>query len=439
MDTTAWKSTCSHKITQITIIVITSFLLSCSESPHPISPSESGNIYGSGWSSTHGDAGNRDFSKSQVSQRVKLSWRRKFEGTINLGASFGDDGTIYITTSGDGCHVYALDKATGETKWCNDELNEFAVASGVLIDRNQRLFIADNERMYALDKNGSTIWKADIDGFPFSAQFTQTGRLIFVTHIGTIYVLDRKSGRTVLPPTKLSEDRKLPAFDPRACMRGTEDSPSANTPAFDPLSGNMYFTFWYPGASGAALIAMRYNEAPDPSLEMLWQNDDLPGGSASSPDISADGSTVYVNDNVSSIHAIDTRTGTLRWSFDIGYATGGSQSTSPDGYIMPGGGDGAKMMCLRDDGNKATLVWQSDTLENRGIVTQAVGNLALATLKIGTFQYELAIIDVRDGTIYDKNTMPGKPLFSVGTTVGNDGLILVPTFNGYLYAFEEEY
>ena len=423
---------------QISIVITTLFLLSCLESQDPISSPDSGNIYGNGWSATHGDAGNTDFSKSPVPQKVKLSWLRKFEGTINLGASFGDDGTIYITTSGEGCHVYALDRTTGETKWCNDELNQFAVASGVLIDRDQRCFIADDQGMYALDKEGSTIWKADIDGFPFSAHFTQTGRLIFITHVGTIYVLDRKTGRTILRPTKLAENMDLPLFDPRACMIGTEDCPCANTPAFDPFSGNLYFTFWYPGAAGAALVAMRYSETPEPYLEKLWQNDNLPGGSASSPDVSADGSTVYVNDNVRSIHAIDTRTGNLRWSYDIGYATGGSQSTSPDGYIMPGGGDGAKMMCLRDEGNRATLVWKSDTLENRGIVTQTFGHLALATLKIGTLKYELAIIGVRDGKIYDRNPMPGKPLFSVGTTVGRDGLILVPTFNGYLYAFTEE-
>lgn len=420
------------------IIVVAFVLFACSDSVPVISPPDSGNIYGAGWSATHGDAGNTDFSKTAIPKQVELSWFRKFDGTINLGASFGDDGTVYITTSGEGCHLYALDEATGKTKWCNDDLNEFAVASGVLIDRNQRLFIADNRRMYALDKKGNTIWKVDIDGFPFSAHFTQTGRLIFITHVGTIYVLDRKTGKTVLPPTRLSNSSETPAFDPRACMRGTKDCPCANTPAFDPVSGTLYLTFWYPDADAAALVAMRYTEAPEPLLETIWRNYDLPGGSASSPDLSADGRTVYVNDNVKSIHAIDTRTGTRRWSFDIGYAPGGSQSTSPAGYIIPGGGDGAKLMCVRDDGTNASLVWKSDTVENRGIVAQAANDLIIATRKLGTRAYELVIADVRDGHIYDNDVLPGRPLFSVGTTVGRDGLIAVPTFNGYLYMFRKE-
>ncbi len=421
------------------ILTIAAFLcMSCADGPPPLSPPESGNIYGSGWSATHADARNTDFSQQEISRQVKLSWYRKFSGTINLGGSFGEDGTIYITTSGQGCHLYALDKATGQTKWCNDELNEFAVSSGVLIDREQRLFIADNRRMYAFNQHGRKLWVMDIDGFPFSAQFTQTGRLIFITHVGTIYVLDRKTGRPIIAPKNLANTEQPPDFDPRACMRGTKDCPCANTPAFDTLTGTMYFTFWYPNMQAAALVAMQYTEAPHPALEILWQNDDLPGGSASSPDISADGKTVYVNDNVSSIHAIDAATGIRRWSFDIGYAPGGSQSTSPSGHIIPGGGDKATLMCIRDDGTNATLVWKSDSLQNRGIVTQTTGDLAIATLKIGRLRYELSIVDIRDGRIYDRDKLPGQPLFSVGTTVGAEGTILVPTFNGYLYAFDKE-
>jgi hypothetical protein len=93
-------------------------------------------------------------------------------------------------------------------------------------------------------------------------------------------------------------------------------------------------------------------------------------------------------------------------------------------------------MCLRDEGSHASLVWKSDTLQNRGIVTQTTGNTAIATAKVGTFAYELIICDVKDGKIFNRVALPGKPLFSVGTTIGQDSSILVPTFNGYLYSFK---
>jgi outer membrane protein assembly factor BamB len=433
----SWKSLSCSKCPHVFVVLIT--ILACDVNTDPSPPPDGDSVYGIGWSATHGDGANSDYSSISVPLMVKLKWWRKFDGTINLGPTSDKDGTVYVTTSAEGCHVYALEVKSGATKWCNDELNEFAVASGVLIDRDQRLFIADDHKMVALDNNGNRIWKADIDGFPFSAQFTQTGRLIFITHIGTIYVLDRTDGKPVLDPVKLLDPATpLPPFDPRACMRGTRDCPCANTPAFDPATGSLYFTFWYPDAAAASLVAMRFAEDSSPKLEMLWRNDNLPGGSASSPDLSGDGLTVYVNDNVNSIHAIESKTGTVRWSYNIGYAPGGSQSTSPDGYIMPGGGDGAKLMCIRDRGDSAELIWKSDTFENRGIVTQSAGGFALATIKTGSFAYDLMIIDVRTGEIYDADPLPGKPLFTVGTTVGNDSSILVPTFNGYLYSFGKD-
>lgn len=414
------------------------FLLSCGDPVTLLTPAESVDIYGTGWSATHADGANTDFSETNIPGQVELAWYKKFDGTINLGPSFGDDGTVFITTSGEGCHLYALDPVTGDTKWCSPKLNEFAVASGVLIDKDQRLFIADNQRMYAFDARGKILWSVGIDGFPFSAQFTQTGRLIFITHIGTIYVLDRKTGKEVLQPKKLIDsETAVRDFDPRACMQGTRDCPCANTPAFDNSTGNIYFTFWFPGASQASLVAMRYTEDSTPSLEMIWQNNQLPGGSASSPDLSYDRKTVYVNDNVNSVHAIDTKSGEVRWSYNIGYKPGGSQSTSPEGYILPGGGADAKLMCIRDNAVSASLIWKSDTLENRGIATQAEGGLAIATIKVGMLSYELVILNVSDGAILERHRLPAKPLFSVGTTVGVNGLILVPTFNGYLYAYKK--
>lgn len=48
------------------------------------------------------------------------------------------------------------------------------------------------------------------------------------------------------------------------------------------------------------------------------------------------------------------------------------------------------------------------------------------------------MIDVTSGTIIDREKLPGKTLFSVGTTIDIDGNIYVPTFNGYLFAFRPE-
>ena len=156
--------------------------------------------YGSGWSAAHADGGNTDYSPTIGPRNITLAWQRKFPGTINLGPTNNMDGQVYMTTSGGGCHLYALDSKTGETLWCSDEVNKFAVSSSALLDRDGRLFLADNEAMHAFNSSGELLWETPIEGFPFSAQFTQTGKLIFITCIGKIYVMDRNTGKNILEP-----------------------------------------------------------------------------------------------------------------------------------------------------------------------------------------------------------------------------------------------
>lgn len=415
-------------------------IISCNDSTQ-INNSTSGDDsnYGRSWSASHADSRNSDYSPVKGPRNITLAWQHKFAGTINLGPTNDENGRVYVTTAADGCHLYAFDNATGEILWCTDEVNEFAVASSALLDSHGRVFIGDNQAMYAFDVSGKLIWKTPIDGFPFSAQFTHTGHLIFITCIGKIYVLDNQTGKQILEPVELNPGKKYdPDMDVRACMRGTKECPCANTPAYDLNSGRFYFTFWTNDAALAGLRAMQYSEFPIPSIIPLWINESLPGGSGSSPDISSDGTRIYVNDNNGGVHAIDAHTGEIIWSFDIGYEAGGSQSTSPDGVIIPAGGDNAPLLCIADRGSKAELVWRIDMLQNRSVPTQSGGNLSYVTVKTGNMQNDIVVIDVASGSIIDRENLPGNTLFSVGTTIDTDGNIYVPTFNGYLFTFRPE-
>jgi outer membrane protein assembly factor BamB len=394
--------------------------------------------YGPGWPAVHADGHNTDYAGVRGARQLQPAWQRKFEGTINLGATTGKDGQVYITTSATGCHLYALDANTGETIWCTDEVNRYAVASSALLDREGRIFLADDEAMHAFDKKGNLLWETPIKGFPLSAQFTQTGRLIFITHIGNVYVLDRKNGKPLINGENLSPGMATGnSFDPIACMRGTEDCPCANTLAFDGKNGRFIFTYWQPGTANAALWAMQYTEKPMPAIVKLWENKALPGGSASSPDISSDGSRVYVNDNNGTLYSINAADGSIIWKYALGFDPGGSQSTSPEGYIMPAGAKGANLMCIKDKGDSASLVWKNEDWLNRGVATQAKGLVAYATVSsaAGRFHNDLLVLDVLTGKELDRHALPGTTIFTVGTTVGPKGNVYVPTFNGMLFAF----
>src|SRR5690606_21265229 len=126
------------------------------------------------------------------------------------------------------------------------------------------LYVADGKGMHGLDPTGAERWRTPLDGVPLSAQFTPDGHVVFVTHVGTVYVLDRATGAHVLDPVELID---FPPWTPgtglAACARGTEACPSANTIAVDQATGRLFFTLWEPGAAQAGLRAMSYTSTPE--------------------------------------------------------------------------------------------------------------------------------------------------------------------------------
>jgi outer membrane protein assembly factor BamB len=394
------------------------------------------NVYSPGWSTIHADGANTDYSPVAGPDQVELAWVRNFDGNMNVGATIDREGRLYLTENSADCNLHVLEPTTGATVWCSDEVDRFSSISSPLIDNEGRVFLADGEAMHAFDRDGNLLWEVPIEGVPLSAQFTQNGRLLFMTHIGRIYVLRRETGAPVLPVVELIPGATWdPSQGVLACAQGLEACPAANTIGIDISRGRFYFTFWAPGAPQAGLRAMQITESPTPTLTPLWTSDALPGGSASSPVISADGSRVYVNDNVDSVHALDAATGATIWSEPIGYASGGSPSMSPRGLIMPAGGGTSPLLAISDQGDHADRAWTRSDLLNRGLPTQTAGDRSYATVNAGGFTNDLLVIDTTTGAVLDRDAIPGTTIFSVGTTVGPDGSIYVPTITGDLYAF----
>lgn len=399
-------------------------------------PDQRSGAYAPGWSAVHADAANSNYDPKDGASDLTLAWSRKFDGLINLGPTSDGKGRVYVTTSGSGCRLHALDRATGRTIWCSDKVSTLAVASSPLIDRAGRLYLGDGQNMRSFDRDGRIRWTHPIIGVPLSAQFTPAGDLIFITHVGVIYVLKRETGEAVVAPYALVDK---PSFDPAqgatACMRGLPECPSANTPAMDLATGRFFFTFWAPGARNAGIRAMRITSGRSPHLVEEWRNDNLPDGSASSPDLSADGKRLYLTDNAGSLHAMDAATGRILWSLPIGFASGGAVSTSPQGLIMPAGGRGAALMAIEDRGDHGAILWREDALKNFGVATQTAGFKAYPTVTTGLGTADLLVVDTRTGAVLDRETIPGKPMFTVGTTVDQDGTVYVPSFRGELHAF----
>ncbi|WP_370307366.1 outer membrane protein assembly factor BamB family protein [Sinimarinibacterium flocculans] len=406
-------------------------------------------VYGSGWSAVHADAGNADYSPLPGAADLQPVWSRSFTGRcvphlpfcINLGPTSDAQGQTYVVLNAlSGCVLFALDSATGDTIWCSDEVDRFASISSPLIDREGHLYLADSEAMHAFDRDGSLLWESPIVGVPLSAHFTPGGNLIFITHIGHVHVLRRNDGSPVMPAVVLAPGLQYESGENvLSCATGRPQCPSANTPAIDLTSGRFIFTWWEPGAPQSGVRAMQLTEGASPLLTPLWSNESMSGGSASSPTLSADGSRVYVTDNGRELHALDAATGETIWRFDIGYAAAGSPSVSPHGLIMPAGGGalsgGGRVLAVQDRGDHAALAWRQGGWINGGISTQAAGNIAYVTdLQLAALPY-LVVVDTETGSELDRELLPGLQGFTVGTTVGHDGSVYVPSVLGELFAF----
>src|SRR5690606_28449038 len=101
--------------------------------------------YADGWSAVHADAANTDYSPVGVRAGDSLAWERRIEGrirfgplpwTMNLGPTHAPDGRLCLTSTWTGCHLRALDGATGELEWCNADLDVLTAVSSPLLDRD---------------------------------------------------------------------------------------------------------------------------------------------------------------------------------------------------------------------------------------------------------------------------------------------------------------
>ena len=100
-------------------------------------------LYAPGWSGIHADGRNSDYSPIAGADDLVPAWQQAFAGTINVGATFDERGQVLVTSTETGCHLAALDLATGARRWCSPVVDRFAVISSALVDLDGRLFVAD--------------------------------------------------------------------------------------------------------------------------------------------------------------------------------------------------------------------------------------------------------------------------------------------------------
>lgn len=397
-----------------------------------------------GWPGMHADARNSDTSSVAGARTISFDWSRPIGGPTATYASIASNGQIFLSAqTAAGCNVFSFQIDSGRKRWCA-RLAPGVASSTPVVDGAANSYIGEGGAMLSFNEHGQMRWRTPVSGTPRSAQFTGDGNLLVVTQLGQINVLDTQTGRTVAPLYDLIPE---PSFAdgvnvPRPpndqgldkCLVGSPECPVANTPAVDLESGKFYLTLWRPGATQASLVALRYHGGTEPRITEEWSTDALPGGSVSSPAISADGTTVYVNDKKGALWAVDAQTGEPRWSYDLGFAAAGGPSVSADGLLIPAGGEGGHLRALRDDGDHAESVWERTDLLQLGVPAQTAGGTGYTVVRDADGPgLAMLTFDTGTGATLDYDVLPGAQGFTVGTSIGPDGQVVTTTLLGELF------
>ncbi|GAA5062755.1 PQQ-binding-like beta-propeller repeat protein [Nocardia callitridis] len=393
-----------------------------------------------GWQAPHGDARNSATSPVTGGRQVALSWSRPVGGPIAEPVTVGRDGQMFVSAQTANCAIASFQMATGRKRFCNP-IGPTALWSPTLVDGQSNVYLGDDSAVNSFNYLGQPRWRVPVAGTPVSQQFTDDGNLLTITQSGQLDVLARNTGERVLASMQLlgqpdflsHPDLDWPAADVGLddCAEGGPHCAVANVSAMG-ADGRVYLTLWRPGHATADLVALRY---ADKQIQQEWSVPILRGGSATSPVLSADGSTLYVGDNDKRLIALDTTDGRQKWTQPLPWAPRGL-SVSDEGLIIPSGDEG-HLLAIRDSGDAAEIAWERKDLDLRGTPAQTAGDTGYIVAAIGD-GLNLITFDTTTGATLDSDELPGAQGSTTGTAIGPEGEVVTATRIGEIFAFKPE-
>jgi outer membrane protein assembly factor BamB len=334
------------------------------------------------------------------------------------GPTLDRDGNIYFSPvlPAEEVILVSLDPATGARRWSVPGFSYGGGAPLVLNDpadtSRQIIYLGTYDRAVAFKPDGTKLWEVPT-GLPTPSRPTidsstrgyhcfglnyhaQADALIGVTGDGNLYVLDRATGASLLSapymiPGEPSPPRpatQLPASvlakannELRPLLGGLPSgafplstlvdivlgysSKVANYFAVDPHTGRIWINATAPdsedgtvdGISGlGALYCLELS--PDHTGIIERFHTSFVGGSASTPTLNADGTRIYLGDNLGSLIAIDASNGQRIWERSMGQQIIGSVCVSADNKEIYAA-TGKAIIKVIDRGTDSEEIWRS--------------------------------------------------------------------------------
>jgi outer membrane protein assembly factor BamB len=391
----------------------------------------------------HADTLNSDEVAIALAPVYEFEWTAEPLMFVAEGPVFDEEGNIYFSPlfPGENVILVSLEPDAGARRWEITGTNPYGGGAPLVLEDpaspgKQIVYLAVYDRAVAVKAGGTLLWDVPT-GLPAapapSASVNMAGyhcfglnylpqadALVGVMGDGNLVVLDRASGARLLeapfmvpgspspppPPTALPDAviekanaavRPLvPAIPPElntfgflgAVLLGF-DSKVANYFAIDPHTGRMFVAATAPDEEDGTVdgiselgalycLEMATAGGPPYSVQKLYHTNFV-GGSASSPTLKADGTRVYLGDNLGNLIALDTSDGSRIWEINVGTQIYGSVAVASDNdEIYTSNAEAVTR--VRDDGSSASMVWRSLLSGYEPGLGQQLFNLNLATV-----------------------------------------------------------
>lgn len=401
-----------------------------------------------GWPAQYADSANSSYTATSGAETLRLEWTRSVKGSLGAQVALGSTGaTKYLaanaqTTGGCSLMVWESDN-DGRQRWCTRLWQMQAPGGPItspLLDGFDNLYVGQPGAVLSFPPTQWIRWRQPVIGLPLTPRILDPGQLLVVTHLGQVLVFDAHRGEVEGTSLDL-----VAGVDPTDAQRGLGDCaqgrprcPIAAAPAYSPASDIVVLTLWEPDAVSPVVVGLRYRPGQTPLVSREWRSTEVGGGPMSGPVLSADGATVYVNGRDDRLWALDTADGTAKWSVPLGYPAQTPPSVSPDGLIVAGGGPGARLVGIKDNGDSGEVAWSRDDVEPLATSSRAGPDVAYTVARDDSSDpagQTLMVFDPADGTTTNTYPLPGASGFPVGVSVGADGRVVAATSDGQVYGF----
>ncbi len=366
------------------------------------------------WRFMHSDSAASDEVSIALAPAFEPTWHAENDFVIPAGVVFDQQGNLYFAPfwPHEDLALISLDPDTGARRWAipGTGAPTGATTPFTLDDPEHPgqdiVYVALKDRAFAVRTDGTIVWdvptglaltgNGNRDSTTGANYLPQRDAVVGLTTSGEMYLLDRATGAQLLAqplslPGTLSPLGPGPGltdamveqveadvgqfikYPPGSTFRGFlaallgNGIEVSNSFAIDPNSGRMWVAATAPddadgAADGVSNLGAIYGidavEAEGSLQLQIACRRDFEGGSATTPTLSADGSRVYVADNVGNVIALDSDCGNV-WSIAVGGQVTGSVSASSDkGEIYVSTQD--DLVKVVDQGASASIAWVAD-------------------------------------------------------------------------------